>query len=229
MCYECQKAGRNCSYDRDLIFIVNEDSEQHRNPSYRATAKNEGNSETLVGVQASKSISTVLPLGTDALCNASFRQQLMSTFLLMHAQDPKSQNRSAMHWLSFVPSLPSPLKALETSTYALCTARLGQLQNNQVLIKESLRLYGKGLRELRLALDDPKLVCKDETLGACLALSLYEIVEGTRASYINHADGAAKLIKLRGPASCSSGFGHKIFLAFRFMGVSAYYVLHSFL
>ncbi|MCJ1331648.1 hypothetical protein MMC10_008339 [Thelotrema lepadinum] len=122
--------------------------------------------------------------------------------------------------------MPSPMKALETSAYAICTVRLGQMHNDQVLLNESVRLYIRGIRELHLALKDPKLLYKDETLGACAALAIYEVLQGDRGSYRNHCDGTLQLLKLRTPALHSSGLGFKIFLGCRFMGVSDSY-LHS--
>ena len=203
-----------------MIFVVQEGNEEHKNPSYRITDKHKGKFETSLELLAPNASSTAIPFGTDALCKTSFRQQLVNTFLLKDSMGSESQGRGLMHWLSFVPSLPSPLCVLETSIYALCTARLGQMQSDQILINESVRLYVKGLRELQVALRNPELVYKDETLGACLALSVYEVVQGDRFSYVNHVDGASKLIKLRRPSAYSSGLSHKIFLAYRFIGVS---------
>ena len=109
---------------------------------------------------------------------------------------------------------------METSAYAICAARLGHLYDDKVLLHESFRLYTKGVRELHRALVNHTLLYEDETLGACIALAMYEILQGTRDNYTNHADGASHLINLRGPARHSSGLGHKIFLVYRYMGVS---------
>ncbi|KAI9692671.1 MAG: hypothetical protein M1820_009465 [Bogoriella megaspora] len=187
--------------------------------------------DPVTGTQLSGSQDMVLPLGTQALCQTSFRQQLMSKFLLLHQRDIKSEGRNMMTWLSAVPSLPSPLRAIETSTYALCAARLGQIDGNIALQNEGRRLYGKGLSELRFALTKPQLLYEDETLGACMALAMYEICEGTRSGYVNHADGAGKLIQLRGPTRHVTGLGHNVFLAYRYMGLIRAMELkeHSFL
>lgn len=76
-----------------------------------------------------------------------------------------------------LPELPTLTKALETSTMAICTARWGREIDNVALIKESLNLYTQGLRQLQIALWDPELMYKDETLGACMALAMYEVME----------------------------------------------------
>lgn len=106
---------------------------------------------------------------------------------------------------------------------ALCMARLGRENNHLDFIRESLRLYTRGLYEMQKALWDPQLMYSDETLGACMALAMYELVEcpaANRRAYASHQDGCAKLVELRGAEAHGSGLGHQIFLAFRRQSVS---------
>ena len=106
---------------------------------------------------------------------------------------------------------------------AICTAKLGRKSDNLSMVKESLNLYTQGLQQLQKALWDPSLMYKDETLGACMALALYEVIEcpmESRRAYVTHQQGCAKLVQLRGAEAHSSGFGHQIFLSFRVQAVS---------
>jgi hypothetical protein len=73
--------------------------------------------------------------------------------------------------------LPNYTKALEASILAIATAKLGRVSENEVLIHESLKFYVNGLLELQKALCDPKLMYKDDTLAACMALITYDIAE----------------------------------------------------
>jgi hypothetical protein len=139
-----------------------------------------------------------------------------------------SREHQGRIWLLALQELPSWTKALEASVLSFSIARLGRLNDDAVLVRESLRLYSKGLAELQKALWDPHLMRHDETLAACFALSLYEITECASESgqgYISHHNGCAKLIQLRGAEAHTSGLGHHIFTAFRIQGVS---YLHSF-
>lgn len=111
---------------------------------------------------------------------------------------------------------------------ALCTAKLGRSSEDTWLVKESLKLYTQGLRQLQNALWDPDLMYKDGTLAACMALAMYEIMEcpsESKAAYASHQQGCAKLIQLRGAEAHSSGLGHQIFLTFRVHGVSGMYFM----
>lgn len=121
-----------------------------------------------------------------------------------------------------LPALPDFTTALESSILAVCTAKLGRLHNNEVLLHESLKFYVKGLWELQKALWDPKLMYRDETLASCMALIMYEVVECPDQNingWINHAKGCAKLFELKGPNSYGSNFGHRLFLSFRLLEV----------
>ena len=132
-----------------------------------------------------------------------------------------SEHRS---WLCLVPELPDMTKALETSILGLSMAKLGRDFNDESLLQESLVFYTKGLQQLQKALWDPELMYRDETLGACVALSLYEVVEcpsESRHAYVSHQQGCSRLVQLRGPEAHASGLGHQIFLNFRVQAVSA--------
>jgi Fungal specific transcription factor domain len=119
---------------------------------------------------------------------------------------------------SLLSQLPSSSLALEKARLAICTARLGRMHGNEALLRKSLNLYGEGLQELQKALYDPRLMYKDETLGACMCLSSYELMEcpaGTPSAYSLHHHGCARLIQLRGAKAHTSGLGHELFVTFR--------------
>jgi len=106
---------------------------------------------------------------------------------------------------------------------AISTAKLGRANDDSVLVRESLNLYAQGLVELQKALWDPELMYRDETLGACMALAMYEMIEcpaATRFGYLSHHNGCTRLVQLRGPQAHVSGLGHQIFRSFRTQAVS---------
>jgi hypothetical protein len=107
---------------------------------------------------------------------------------------------------------------------AVCTAKLGRASNDPLLVHESLKFYTQGLWELQRALWSPKLMYKDQTLAACMALILYEVYECPDRSpdgWTNHMKGCAKLFELRGPKAYASEFEHHLFLTFRHLEVGA--------
>lgn len=126
------------------------------------------------------------------------------------------------NWICAIAELPTLTPALEATILSVCTARLGRLKNDQSLIQESLKLYTQGLSELQRALKNPKLMYSDETLAACMSLTMYEVTEcpsKTGYGYIYHHMGCARLIELRGAEAHNKGLGHQVFLAFRIHGV----------
>jgi hypothetical protein len=159
---------------------------------------------------------------TAVLPHAAYRQQLLNAFIYSYVPVDQIGILEEKPWLMLLPDLPTPTKALETSTLAICIAKLGRLNDDPMLVRESLRLYTQGLSELQSALWDPNLMYKDETLGACMALAMYELIEcpaKTRFGYASHQNGCARLVQLRGAEAHKSGLGHQIFLTFRLQEV----------
>lgn len=113
-------------------------------------------------------------------------------------------------------------KALEASALALSTAALGRGCNDSQLVYESGKFYVHGLSGLQKALQNPRLVYDDETLAACLTLSLYELMECPakgRNAYASHCKGILALVQRRGPRSHTFGLGRQLFLGMRLQGV----------
>jgi hypothetical protein len=164
-----------------------------------------------------------LSLAKDVPVRHAFRQQLLNEFIYSYLPDCASMSQRSVRkeeasWLILVTELPELTTALDTSVLAMCTAKIGRLNNDPVLVKASLKLYVQGLWELQMALWDPKLMYKDETLAACMALWMYEVMEcpaKTVTGWISHFDGCQRLVQLRGAEAHSTALGHRVFLAFR--------------
>jgi hypothetical protein len=159
-----------------------------------------------------------------SLVSAGLRQQILASYVAQYqSSSPSSTETDSRAWIAALPLIPSPTKALETATYAVSLARLGATLHAPDIQRESLKLYTQSLRRTQMALWDRRLMYSDETLAACMLLAIYEVYEcpgRSRAAYINHFNGCAKLIQLRGPAAHTDGLAHAIFQGFRLMGVS---------
>jgi hypothetical protein len=121
--------------------------------------------------------------------------------------------------------------ALRISSMAVAASAVGRMSQNIPLVKQSLTYYAQGLHQLQRALYDPDLMQHDETLAACMALSLYEAIQcpnsGT-SGYFGHCHGILALIEARGAQAHSSGAGHQLFRGARIPGVSASHAYLSF-
>lgn len=120
-------------------------------------------------------------------------------------------------------TLPTEVKALELSSAAVAASAIGRKFKDTALVKESHKLYVKGLEQLQKALRDRNLVRDDGTLAACMALSLYEAMEcpsSGSGAYFSHCEGILALVQARGIEAHSWGAGHQLFLGVRIPGVS---------
>lgn len=110
------------------------------------------------------------------------------------------------NWTSILLELIQDEPALDLAFSALSISRVGRSNDDSRLVKESSKIYGRALKDLQRALLDPSRMRSEEVLAACSLLGLYEVFEGgdtlsKSVGWVSHAQGAARLIELRGPAS----------------------------
>ncbi|OIW22966.1 hypothetical protein CONLIGDRAFT_145590 [Coniochaeta ligniaria NRRL 30616] len=125
-------------------------------------------------------------------------------------------------WLLHILDLPELTPALEDSLLAIAVAQLGQRTSRPELLHESLKLYTKGLAELRLDILNPSKRNNDQNLAACLASLLYEVTAspgGTQSGYKAHYLGTLELLRLRGAGAHGSGLAHSVFKVLRIHAV----------
>ena len=233
-------------YQRERIFIPNHSAGQEGPKIYTRQAPSKIHTSPLTGLEkgrvnlSSRKKEHANTRSTDSSASQAviiqtvsphlvYRQQLLSSFLIRDRLAADStirpydadEGRPAA-WLRHLPELATLTEALELSILAVCTAKFGRSDNDPMLVDNSQRFYVQGLSELQKALWDSTLMRKDETLAACMVLSLYEAIEcpaKTRYGWMSHVKGCAKLIRLRGPEAHASALGHELFLSFRFREV----------
>jgi hypothetical protein len=155
------------------------------------------------------------------------RQGLLDVFLrrylpaeVLETAEPEVRARN---WLLYLPDLFASTPTLDTAMTAVCAARVGRETGDEGLVRHSMQLYTQGLSGLSRAIQHPDTWREDETLAACMALTMYEITEcpgGHVAAYISHQNGAMKLVRARGSRAHASGLGRVLFLSMRLMAVS---------
>ena len=239
-CRTCLKASRVCSgYQRERIFLLDprtqgEGPKSYRKPKPIVISSTEdpisdpwfnSPNENLPRFGLSSAVITkVMTPSTRSV----YSQQIFSTFLSISSGSslvPRKKQKEGIvgSWFTMLPSLPDMTSALETSIMAICTGIIGRLKDDLQMIHEGLKLYAQGLRELQRALWSPRLMYRDETCAACVALILYEIFECPDQSitgWLSHMKGCIKLFELKGPSAFTSEFGHQVFISFRIMEAS---------
>jgi hypothetical protein len=79
------------------------------------------------------------------------------------------------NWTVIAQQMSGREKALELAFLALSASRVGHDSKDSRMAQESLKIYGKALRDLQCALWDPSRMHSDEVLMACMFLGLYEV------------------------------------------------------
>lgn len=106
--------------------------------------------------------------------------------------------------------------AMEWGFRSLGTLQLGRVNGNQRQILASQEMYGRGLRYLVQAIQNPATVGTEDTLGAAILLGLYELMNATEENaWLLHSRGISHLLRLRGAKSHASGYGRTLLLSFR--------------
>ncbi|KAK2812117.1 hypothetical protein FQN49_008399, partial [Arthroderma sp. PD_2] len=125
-------------------------------------------------------------------------------------------------WTYFLPQLPTKSRALESASVAVAAAALGRKHGIRDLSREGLKYYTRALRHLQEALWDKDLVLEDETLTACMAVGMFEVIECAnlgRSAFESHVKGLMALVRARGTKRHTSGPGYALFLAMRCAGI----------
>ena len=124
------------------------------------------------------------------------------------------------NWTSVLLEMQKDEPALDLAFSALSISRVGRSNQDVRLVKESTKIYGRALKDLQKALADLSRSQSEEVLAACSLLGLYEVFEGGDAmnksvGWVSHAQGAARLIEMRGPSRHIKRQAHHVFLGAR--------------
>jgi Fungal specific transcription factor domain len=246
-CIQCIKSNRQClGYDRDVQFIpvrasltdeklvVTSSFDEIRRAPSAAQKKASAVSEATINTErgndliASEHKEISLSPVSHMLCGSANRQQLLNVFIatcVPHEADgtPHFSKGGNGPWMLSLPQLLMQTPALQTSISAIAASALGRQYGDPNLIKESLKFYTNGLRELQVSLWNPRVMYNDEVLAATLCLGLYEVMEcpgDGRQAYYNHCKGCMRLVQGRGVDRHMSGVAHELFLGLRAQGAS---------
>ncbi|KAF7167585.1 hypothetical protein CNMCM5623_000891 [Aspergillus felis] len=211
-CSQCIKSNRQCAgYQRDRVFVlVQPDSKE----STRTTR-----------LEITRANPTPLEQGPghEIIMSCNIRQDLLNAFIGRCLPHPRFRARSWYKpWLFFLGDIPTRTKVLEFSTLAISAAAIGRRFNDSALVQQSLWAYTRALREMQKALWSGTLRREDETLAACLVLSLYELMEcpdNGADAYQGHCKGYLSLVKARGMDAHTDGIGHDLFVGVRLQGI----------
>ncbi|KAJ9602246.1 hypothetical protein H2200_013366 [Cladophialophora chaetospira] len=215
ICGQCASSGYVCGgYNRDRTFILHPASKTVEHAIFLPHVR-----PTPIALPGSVNRGAV-----ESQCKSLFWDLYMPQGEAVCRDDFILRCGHPMNWTEVVQSVSKHDTSLADAFSALSISRVGQGHKDVRLVHESAKLYGKALKELQVALFDPKRMHSDHVLMACLLLGLYEVFEGpafNSRSWMAHAAGAARLVELRGPKRHQHWEAHHPFLASRIPTVYA--------
>lgn len=140
---------------------------------------------------------------------------------------PETKELVNGNWMIQLRDEPLDLPALQWSLSAYSAAQIGRELGDDNLIQQSREMYLRGIAHLRDAIGNRKTMLSDQTLAACMAISIYDLTEGSAwktylaiganvsCAYHTHINGAMTLVRARGPDGNTTRLGHSLFLATR--------------
>ncbi|KAJ5899518.1 hypothetical protein N7495_004262 [Penicillium taxi] len=164
------------------------------------------------------------PLGTHPNTGVS-KHEAICFFLQSHTFSGNFLIKDTLEHFLMASSGSLGQRAIQSSIVAVASAMLSRVQGAGALYQVACKEYGFALELVNLALADPNEAKTDQTLGAVVLLSLYEIVVSRSPQGIegwaSHICGAAALLQYRGHAQWQSIVGIRLFLHLRYQVVTS--------
>ncbi|OBT55429.1 hypothetical protein VE04_05614 [Pseudogymnoascus sp. 24MN13] len=224
VCKQCIKSNRECGgYQRERLWVPNNQVKLEGGVALGASTPTASGTLPSRTVGKASKDTTVALVWTSTQNKPHYDKVVSPTPRLGRMVDsyqPFQQQLIGEFMHAFIPHYGTPAATAATPRgyYACRGWLLGRTHDCMELVHESRRLYCVSLRELGRALKDER-VYQDETLAACVALGLYEVVECPAESdkgLITHSEGCMRLIEARGPDAHSGDAAHLLFLSCRY-------------
>lgn len=153
---------------------------------------------------------------------SAFREDICRSFLFHKLCPEGSYSKAISWWVSPVPRVEVQSGTLVSAGKAMAAAFFGRIHQQQRILNEGTKYYGEALRNLNTDLSHTEKQYTFETLGATMALNMYEMIHLTSGihGWVTHAGGIGKLIYARGPELHKSYPEKEIYLESRIILVT---------
>lgn len=201
-CERCKKATYRCAgYDQSWLNEAPFEREAHkrilvRNQLYNARHNAFLPKQALIsqGLLPAEKVAQELDL-------SAFREDICRSFLFHRLCSGENLSKAISWWLNPTPRVQVQSRTLVSASKAMVAAFFGRIHQQPLIMNEGTKFYGEALRNLSSDLSHKVKAYTFETLGATMALNMYEMIHLTPDStgLLTHAGGIKDLIYARGP------------------------------
>ncbi|PTB34956.1 hypothetical protein M441DRAFT_32368 [Trichoderma asperellum CBS 433.97] len=230
-CTQCIRADVSCPGYRNLLELKFKDQSKEVVRNYRLPASKKRPASTST-VEPQTSIPTGIPRDSDdfgALCCEKTALSIPRANLVYPEQEIARSYLYANyiiggprcgHMSYLLPLIErSRNSAVNAAVSAVALAALANIRLSPKTMLKAQQEYTTALSKTNLALKDPSMCKTDGILAAVVMLGMFEVMTCTDGSFIdrwvNHMEGATKLIELRGSAQLSRQEGLDLFTQLR--------------
>lgn len=132
---------------------------------------------------------------------SAFREDICRSFFFHKICSGDNFSKAMCWWLSPAPRAEVQSRTLASASKAMTAAFYGRIHQQPRITNEGTKLYVEALGNLKSDLSHEVKAHTFETLGATMALNMYEMVHLSPEFHgvITHAGGIGKLVQARGP------------------------------
>lgn len=183
-CERCRKATYKCAgYDQPWLDGAPYEREAHK----RFRVRDELYHARLDPLLPREAVvpQGFLPLESvaQAMNLSAFQENICRSFLFYKLSSREQFSKGIGWWLNPAPRAEVQSKSLVSATKAMTAAFFGRVHQQPAIINQGTSWYGEALRNLRSDLSHKVKAFTFETLGATLALYMYEVC--LRSPYIS--------------------------------------------
>ena len=124
----------------------------------------------------------------DSMSLSAFQEDICRSFVLHRLCAGPGYSKAISWWLSATPKVEIQSRTLVSASKAMSAAYFGRVHQKARIITEGELMYGEALRNLSQDLSHPVKAFTFETLGATMALNMYEVRLYFTLDESSHAD-----------------------------------------
>jgi hypothetical protein len=106
---------------------------------------------------------------------SAFQDDICRSFVLYKLMSGPNVSKAVTWWLSPAPRVEIQSQTLVSASRAMAASFFGRVHQQPAIVAQGESLYGVAIRNLKLDIDHREKRYTLETLGATLALNMYEV------------------------------------------------------